>query len=129
MPIYPTNTCFDDSMELLEYSTTPNNDKINPNTLLLVHGIMISVTNVEYSHGWIEDDGYCWDAGIVLDEKIYYRTPMLLYYEKRKVKETTKYTLEEALAENLKYETFGPWVQKYRDLCGGVKMFVLKDAI
>lgn len=130
--LLPTHKCFDDSLELLEKLAKEDPSICHTNEFLLVHSICISPDGTEYAHAWVE-----WTkrklvmfAGIMNNEFSYYMAPIEDYYKEFKVKETTKYTIREAVVENLKHENYGPWIDKYTKLCGNDrKVWVPKNEI
>lgn len=116
--IFPTFNCFNDSMEFIDHVARECPEKVN--NLTLVHAICLSENGREYAHGWIEDTK--WNVvifcGIYMDQKVYLAAPFESYFSTYKVKESTRYTMREALKENLRTVHFGPWKGKYQALCG-----------
>lgn len=118
--IYPTHTCFDDAIEFIELLIKENPDlkeDIKAN-ILIVHSICLMPDGRPYAHAWVEDkkDDTSIFRGIIDGEATYLIAPRTEYYERFRVQETTKYTLYQALEENRKSNTYGPWKEKYRKL-------------
>lgn len=116
--IYPTHTCFDDALDMLTEIIKTNPEVAHSNELLLVHGICFPPDYGEFSHAWIEKSGkYVLWTGILDGKRQEFVSEIAEYYDFFHVQETTKYTPKEAWLENSKHVTFGPWVEKYKNLC------------
>jgi hypothetical protein len=126
--LYPTFSCFDDAMHYIEYvlKAAPEMDNI-----FVVHAIGIAHDEEgrRYSHAWVEDHnvGVAIYAGFLQGVKVYLCSPLNEYYSKFKFIETTKYTPMEAVNNNLKHGSFGPWEPKYVALCGNGEHTILGD--
>lgn len=117
--IYPTHQCFNDAMEFIDYVALAYKGE-DTSMIKLVHGLITGDDGKSHAHAWVEDSSTetAIFAGIWKGEKIYFFSPVGQFYEKYRVTETTKYTIAEALAENLRTIHFGPWEPKYVALCG-----------
>jgi hypothetical protein len=124
--IFPTFNCFTDAMEFVEHVGLRLPEKVKDITL--VHAICIaSEGGREYAHGWVEDSDekeaiFC---GIYMDTKYYFAAPFENFFETFKVKESTRYSVSEAVKENLRTFNFGPWEDKYKALCANGERTVL----
>lgn len=120
--IYPTHQCFDDALEnLIFIMKRDGRDIVKEGRLLIVHGI-IEPEGKEISHAWLERDGKTVIfTGILNGERFMVVGDLDEYYAKAKVKDTTKYTLFEAYAEELRTGHYGPWVERYRAICPDIK--------
>jgi hypothetical protein len=105
-------------MELMEYAA-----KHQPEVLpawRIVHAICEGQNGQLFAHGWVEDD--CMEvalfAGMLQGEKVYMLARIEEFYKTYNVKESTKYTVKQALKHNLQSGHFGPWKQKYEELTG-----------
>lgn len=122
--IFPTFECFTEALELVAYlSRIP--DVIN--YITLVHGICLAENGREFAHAWVEDSNdetviFC---GVYMGKKVYLSAPFKNYFETFKVKETTRYTVPEALWRNLETVSYGPWEDKYKALCGNGEQTIL----
>lgn len=118
--VYPTHSCFDDALEFINYVALEYRDE-DTSMISLVHGIVRGDDGNNYAHGWVEDSStrLAIFAGVLKGEKIYFYTPIEEFYTKNRVKETTKYTIKEAIENNIRTIHFGPWEPKYVALCGG----------
>lgn len=116
--LFPTNTCFDDALDYIlamvkEYRINPNNE----HRYKICHGILLGSDKKPYSHAWVEFDDDVIISGIWNGSKVYATGDRKEYYrEVRVTSDVTKYTLQEVLAMNRKYCTYGPWVDRYLDL-------------
>lgn len=116
--IRPTHHCFDDALDFIEELAKQRNPMVQGDRLKVVHAICLAPDGHEYAHAWVEQDAkYVIFAGIMEGEKEWFAAEVGEYYAEHKVQETTKYTPKEALAENWKHETYGPWVERYKALC------------
>lgn len=114
--IYPTHHCFDDALDFLEELAKQKNPMIH--RMRVVHAVCLAPDGHEYAHAWVEQDGtFVIFAGIVNGQKEWFAAKVSEYYTEHRVQGTTKYTPREVLAENLKHETYGPWVERYKALC------------
>ena len=120
--LMPTRHCFDDALDLI--STRIMADRSLIPELTLVHAVCVAPdgSGTRYAHAWVEEvmpDGevVCWDSALLESQLVYYAQPLSEYYPRRRVQETTKYTVLEALAENYRSNHFGPWKDEYIALC------------
>lgn len=116
--LYPTHQCFNDAIELLDALMGAGAD---PLQLRLVHAICEAPDGHHYAHGWIEDveDGTAmWKAlldGIAINvcaDAAEHRASM-------KILESISYEMTEVYRLNVESGHFGPWIEKYREACGG----------
>jgi hypothetical protein len=127
MPIYPTGTCFDDSLDYLEQVL--NIEALTPEQLAeverdhrIVHGICVGSAGVRYAHAWVEqrsrDDRawLVWQAGVLDGERIYFGRDRADYLATDGVERCTRYTLRIAAELNRIYGTYGPWRAEYLEL-------------
>jgi hypothetical protein len=72
-----------------------------------------------YAHAWVEDkkNNTCMFIGIIEGKKEYLRVSKDEYYKEMMPHEFTKYTVAEAVEQNLKHVTTGPWIPAYKALC------------
>lgn len=116
--IYPTHECFDDALENLIYIMKKEGTGIvKRGGLLIVHGI-ISPDGKDIAHAWLEREGkIVYFSGIYSGKKVLVSCALDEYYKNSVVKETTKYTLFQAYAEEIRTGHYGPWVERYKALC------------
>lgn len=116
--LYPTFECFTDSMEFIDHIAKMCPEIVH--RLTLVHGICLSENGREFAHAWCEDKEYgvVIFSGIYMGETVYLAAPFENYFKVFKVKESTRYTVMEAVKNNLGTVHFGPWEEKYGALCG-----------
>lgn len=120
--IYPTEKCFDDAIDFLDTIMRANIHQPEiAEHFRLVHGILATEDEEEYSHAWVEfrTDGtiIVIYSGIYEGEHCYFTMPRKEYYFYFRVRDITLYTIAEMLEENRKYENYGPWITRYRELC------------
>ncbi|HJS76762.1 MAG TPA: hypothetical protein VJ778_05090 [Burkholderiales bacterium] len=116
--LLPTHHCFDDAIDYLVERVKRHPKLARRRTLILVHGIAHSDAGEAYAHGWVEEGGKCWDAALLDGARVWYSVTRDEYYAARQITETSRYTIREALAENLRTHSYGPWEPRYRGLCG-----------
>jgi len=80
--------------------------------LTLVHGVVTGqgpIKGVKYGHAWVEDNSG--PIAIVIDASNdnYVEMPAYAYYRLGKIKQTIRYTWEEARKEAQEHEHYGPW--------------------
>lgn len=123
--IYPTHSCFDDAMEFVDYVAREFKGEDVP--IQLVHGLMTGDDGQPHAHAWVEETNMklAVFAGMHKGEKVYFYTPIDQFYAGYKITETTKYSVIEALENNLRTIHFGPWEPKYVALCGGGHLAVI----
>ncbi len=122
--IYPTRQCFTDALEFFDELAKEKNPILKmSNYLFLVHAICLTPTGEPYSHAWVEQghDTVIF-KGILLGKPQYFATEKAGYYDEMRVtSDITRYTPMDAVKENLASGHFGPWIQRYRDLCNDAK--------
>jgi hypothetical protein len=112
--IYPTHRCFDDAIEFLE-DIIKNKKELDESRLLVVHSICLMPDGQPYAHAWVEDPktNSCIFKGTLKRKALYFQADRQEFYEQYKVQETTKYTVKQACLENLRTNSYGPWLPKY----------------
>lgn len=119
MTLYPTHTCFDDALDMLAQAVKANPGSYESDELRLVHAVCVAPDGAEYSHAWVESNGtHVWFEALTNGHRVQYVSDLGEFYAEYQVKETTKYTPPQAWAENKKHETYGPWIDRYKLLCG-----------
>ena len=115
--IYPTHECFDDALtNLIHIMQRDGREIVLRGDLLIVHGI-IAPDGEDLAHAWLERDGkVVIFSGILKGDKTMFECDLSEYYKESVVKETTKYTLLQAFAEETRTGHYGPWVERYRAL-------------
>lgn len=118
MKIYPTHTCFDDAIEILCEIIKQDPGIIETTEFELVHAI-VSPAGKELAHAWIERNReICFWVGIVEGNQIVFASKRDDYRQQFNVVEEKRYTIREMWEENARHNNFGPWIEKYRALCG-----------
>lgn len=122
MRILPTHTCFDDALDYLGHLATRKDPTLRRH--VLVHGICtvnkaqaVDATDGEpFAHAWVEYRGQVIQGGILAGAKVWWSSSIDDFHETLNVLESTRYTVEEASAENMRTGHYGPWVEKYEEL-------------
>lgn len=115
--LLPTGHCFDDALDLITERVNESGAAV-VDRLTLVHAICVATDGTRYAHAWVEEDGTAWDAAMLHGRRIYYAVAREEFEAARRVEQTTRYTIAEALAENARTQTYGPWRPEYQALCG-----------
>lgn len=117
--IFPTHTCFDDSLDFIA-----ENLRLKPELLhefTLAHGICLAPDGPKkgeaFAHAWVEQGPEVWQSGILNGEKIFYSMARAEFEEALKVQSVTRYTVREAAEQNRIHGTYGPWERRYKTLC------------
>lgn len=117
--IYPTHQCFDDAIDFILRRCVAKDALLD--SLYLVHGVGTVVDGIadgcQYAHGWVEENGVCWDAGIFHGERTWYSRSRSDFYLVRGIIKSTRYTLLQAMHENRRTGNYGPWQTEYVKLC------------
>lgn len=125
MPIRPTQTCFDDALDLLEEWLRL--DPALAARVTLVHAICLAPegpdTGKPFAHAWLERDGRIWQIGLFDGARILWSVEPDEYRALMRPVAETRYTPQEALAENDRTGHYGPWKPAYIALCGGGRIF------
>jgi hypothetical protein len=117
--ILPTYRCFDDAMELIEMRLAETPTLVQRDeAIYLVHAICVAQDGTRYAHGWVEEDGQVWDAGLLHGARVYFAVAPPEYYAAKQVEEATRYTLREVYRENVASGHYGPWKPAYLALVG-----------
>lgn len=115
--IYPTHHCFDDALDFIieVLKANPQDRDALLERLFLVHGLCQAPDGHPYAHAWVEDSRKtaCIFRGIVDGETHYFAAAKDEYYADAKVLEVTQYSVQEALEQNRRHGTFGPWEPRY----------------
>ena len=119
---FPTHTCFDDAFEFINDVIINNLKMLDQlkEELVLVHAICkMPADGRLYAHAWVEDKKkkQCIFKGIVNGKADYFGADMKEYHEHIMPQEITLYTVMQAVIENRKNGTLGPWKQEYKKLC------------
>lgn len=118
--ILPTRTCFDDSLDLIDKIVIANDHAFHPG-LFLVHAICTMPNGELYAHAWVEFNDSALFVGILNGARETFKTAKTEFYEHYKPVDVTRYTVGQAMAQNMTSGHFGPWKRKYWDLCGNIK--------
>lgn len=114
--IFPTHSCFDDALDLAEALVMQ--DRREAGKLFVVHAICLMPDGRPYAHAWLEREDCCLFVGVIEGREVPLEAAKDEFYVEYKVQESTRYTLREALAENVRTNHYGPWKPEYEALCG-----------
>ena len=120
--IYPTKKCFDDSLELMTdmVQQTPNWERRDLiHNLHLVHAI-VEPGGRRSSHAWVEhdDNDMAYFVGIRNGKRVAMASPRGDYRRLHNVVEMVRYKLGAVYLMNRTFGTFGPWEERFQQLCG-----------
>lgn len=119
--IHPTHTCFDDAVEILMLAT--EHGAVRTGEFVIVHAIVEPPGEVAMAHAWVEHPARdrALFIGIVGDAADGRRDVLMArrseYRAELGVRESTSYTLDQAIREELRTGQCGPWEAKYQRLC------------
>jgi hypothetical protein len=134
--IRPTNTCFDDALEYLEW-VAMNRGLAELHQHELVHGICLmppgskDPEGTRFAHAWVERDvrpppnhaqlgpptREVLQAGFIEGKRAHFWMPREFFDRVMQPQEETHYTIEQAWEENRRSNTYGPWKPEYEALC------------
>jgi hypothetical protein len=116
MDIHPTHQCFDDAVEIIGREI--REDAAQWQTLFVVHGICTMPDGLVYAHAWVERNDTCVFQGLGHGTlPVIVEAEKESFYEYFKVKDFTRYTIDQVLCLGLTLGNTGPWESKYRKLC------------
>ena len=122
--IVMTGSCFDDSLDFISERVAAQTGIEGiidcHKRLRLVHGICLPPDGKPFSHGWVEEDGDCWMIALVDGRLSVCLVARADFYEKLRIQESTAYTLNEVLDHNERTGHYGPWEDRYWNLCKNV---------
>lgn len=110
-------SCFESSCEAFLHMKRylPDGFYDSLNEIRLVHGLVVGqggiALGVQYSHGWVEatmNNG----AELCFDTETGYFIVKATFYTVGKVTQVQRYTIKEVLNNLIKFEHYGPWVEK-----------------
>lgn len=114
----PTHTCFDDALEFMEDLARNYPAALAFEGYKLIHAICLMPDGERYAHAWVEDNaGRAHFFGMIGGEKKRIVKDAKWYRLELRVQEFREYNVHQAWAENKKHGTYGPWVEKYKELC------------
>lgn len=122
--IHPTNSCFDDALEMLEARIRKEPELARSSLLVLVHAIcLIPEDHPEaghrFAHCWLEEGGAnAWQAGFLDGERVVYLMNARELELELRVEKAWRYTPREVWEHNRRTETYGPWEPELQALCG-----------
>jgi hypothetical protein len=117
--VYPTHTCFSDTMEtlltVLEWSPDAAPD------LFVVHALCRAPephTDI-YAHAWLEDDktGRAITVAIYGGERMHLEGKVAEYRATLRIIEMVRYSVAETIRMNREHGDCGPWVPAMRAAC------------
>lgn len=120
----PTGTCFDDALETLQTLAKAAKTYAELQRWTLVHGIC-SATPADglvaepYAHAWLEylparEPPFVLQSGILEGRRLHFEMLRSDFWEGYKPIRETRYTYEQAVAENHRTGHYGPWRSAYR---------------
>lgn len=117
MIIEPTHTCFDDALDYFELLLRAGTARELILGHVVVHAVCCAPDGEHYVHAWVELADEVIQCGIVAGERVYYSMSRAELGTAIPIVEETRYTVREAYEENCRTGHYGPWVERYRELC------------
>lgn len=119
--IYPTHTCFDDCLDLLE-AFVKAEGKAAMAECRVVHAICTMPENSAepgepFAHGWLERGDEAYFCGIIDGEKVIVEANREDYREGLGIQQMTVYSGFDAAYWNRTSNHYGPWLPEYENLC------------
>lgn len=114
MDLRPTCTCFDDAAELLVRFSKTHKEKFEKGFFTLCHGIK-KIQDLTFSHAWVEDWELCYEVKLLEGERVILEMPKAFFHQA--VLKCTRYSVREAVANDIKFGFCGPWEAEYKALC------------
>ena len=113
----PTHHCFDDALDLL--ALVMKQRRHFREHWRLVHAIC-QCNGGLFAHAWCERDGNIAVTAFIIDgAHTFVEMRRRDLYKLFRPQMMTKYNPWEAMRENLRTNHFGPWLDCYREHCGG----------
>jgi hypothetical protein len=126
--VYPTGKCFDDALDLMAATLKSCRDPRRRASLFLVHALCKAPDETLFAHAWLEEQGRVIFVGIQDGKRKVFIAERGEYRRSWQVQESVRYTFDQALALNHQTGNYGPWVERYRQLCGGRKIWRPEEA-
>jgi hypothetical protein len=125
--VYPTGTCFDDALDLIQEILKAEPDRFSRGEIVLVlrlvHGVCRHTDGTHYAHAWVENVAAdtCLFVGIYRNCRSVIVAARPEFYSAYRVVETQieRYTYPQVILLNHTTGHYGPWTQTLRDLCRG----------
>lgn len=119
--ILPTNSCFDDAVEIVGLMVAENPAIVNDCGFVVVHAHCLKPVDQPdagepFAHAWIEHNGRLYQAGIWGGRRIHFSCDAASFREGLRIQHETRYTMAEAVAAEA-VRGIGPWELRYRELC------------
>lgn len=115
--LLPTGKCFDDALDGLWAILKEEGPKA-ADSYRLAHGILHNPINGEvYSHAWFETPTTVFHSCVFRGSKGFAEIPKDHYYALLKITDVTLYTPKEAYEANHASGHYGPWIERYVELC------------
>jgi len=115
--IYPTHTCFDDTVDYLNMRARTGASKAELLSTVTVHAVLVAPDGDRFAHAWIEYRGKVIDSGIYKGERVFVEYQADEYRRIHTIEDETRYSIVDAV--RLAQERgFPPWEERYRALSG-----------
>ena len=112
--IYPTNTCFDDALDLIGDIITVHPRRRG--TLFLVHALCKPEKEI-FAHAWVEEGEEAYWFGILNKQRMLFGSPRKKYRTGLGAFDITRYSVKHAAQENNRTNHYGPWIDRYQKYC------------
>jgi hypothetical protein len=119
----PTHTCFDDTLDFVAAYVDAGRGTLREleASLWIMHGLCRPRGGALIAHGWLHIvcSGEIMQGGRMTNgDRCFYRLPGETFNTIWQPQLVTRYRVSEALEQNRRHLTFGPWVPEYIERCG-----------
>jgi hypothetical protein len=123
--LFPTNHCFDDALDYIEFRLKENPKLGRTDRLKLVHGICLMPegprAGTPYAHAWVQETTpesvQVWQGALLEGHRVFFSVSLEDFTANYRPQDVTVYTLQEACRANDASGHYGPWVERYQALC------------
>lgn len=126
--MYPTGTCFDDSLDNLEKCMKL---MYPPGEIYLVHALCLNpIDSTRFAHAWLEMmDKYAMQDNIAEGKHYTFVFKLGPFRDALRIQKETRYSVPHAIAMNYQTCNYGPWEPEYIELCKARKNSESKNVI
>lgn len=117
--LYPTHTCFDDAIEIIEFFCKSNPALIKMESISLIHAVIHPPKYDIHAHAWIE-----WHFRNAIFQKNVYQGEKIItefhrdtYWQNSRVLIYRKYSMKDVARLNKESGTYGPWDEVFKKYC------------
>lgn len=113
--IMPTHSCFDDAIDFIAWRV--KEDPSARDRLILVHAICLAPEGPKkdspFAHAWVLAGDRAYQDGFIDGQRITYSCDAAALEQSLRIQAATRYTVDQAMEENRRSGTYGPWKPEY----------------